>query len=76
MSKNDIEPHCSFCGKAKHEVKKLIAGQDANICNECIELCDDLIAESKSLGSDGSIPMSVKTGQRANCQRPKKSAAT
>ncbi|MBP0645036.1 hypothetical protein J8J17_24905, partial [Mycobacterium tuberculosis] len=37
MSKNDIEPHCSFCGKAKHEVKKLIAGQDANICNECIE---------------------------------------
>ena len=54
MSKNDIEPHCSFCGKAKHEVKKLIAGQDANICNECIELCDDLIAESKSLGSDGS----------------------
>lgn len=54
MSKNDIEPHCSFCGKAKHEVKKLIAGQDANICNECIELCDDLIAESKSSGSDGS----------------------
>ncbi|MFP6811766.1 MAG: ATP-dependent protease ATP-binding subunit ClpX [Moraxella sp.] len=54
MSKNDIEPHCSFCGKAKHEVKKLIAGQDANICNECIELCDDLIAESKSSGSDDS----------------------
>ena len=49
MSKSDIEPCCSFCGKAKHEVKKLIAGQDANICNECIELCDDLIAESKSL---------------------------
>lgn len=52
MSKSDIEPRCSFCGKAKHDVKKLIAGQDANICNECIELCDDLIAESKSIQSD------------------------
>lgn len=39
----DIEPCCSFCGKAKHEVKKLIAGQDANICNECIELCNDIL---------------------------------
>lgn len=41
----ELEPHCSFCGKAKHEVKKLIAGQDANICNECIELCDDLLGD-------------------------------
>lgn len=41
--KKDNEPHCSFCGKAQHEVKKIIAGDDANICNECIELCQDLI---------------------------------
>lgn len=44
--KKELEPNCSFCGKAKHEVKKLIAGQDANICNECIELCDDLLNDS------------------------------
>ncbi len=44
--KKELEPHCSFCGKAKHEVQKLIAGQDANICNECIELCDDLLTDN------------------------------
>ncbi len=33
----DNNPHCSFCGKAKSEVKQLIAADDANICNECIE---------------------------------------
>lgn len=43
--KKEIEPHCSFCGKAQHEVKKVIAGEDANICNECIELCQDLIED-------------------------------
>lgn len=44
MAKNkEMEPHCSFCGKSKSEVQKLIAGQDANICNECVELCDELI---------------------------------
>ncbi len=41
----DKTPHCSFCGKAKSEVKQLIAADDANICNECIELCTDLIAD-------------------------------
>jgi len=43
---DDNNPHCSFCGKAKNEVKQLIAADDANICNECIELCTDLIADS------------------------------
>lgn len=46
--KKELEAHCSFCGKAKHEVKKLIAGQDANICNECIELCEDLLDDTPS----------------------------
>lgn len=52
MIKN-LEPHCSFCGKAKHEVKKLIAGSDANICNECIELCDDMLGDSRSKPKKG-----------------------
>lgn len=42
----DNQPHCSFCGKAKSEVKQLIAADNANICNECIELCTDLIADN------------------------------
>ena len=37
--------YCSFCGKSQHEVKKLIAGPTVYICDECIELCNDIIAE-------------------------------
>ena len=36
---------CSFCGKSQQEVKKLIAGPSVYICDECIELCNDIIAE-------------------------------
>src|SRR6478736_4170813 len=36
---------CSFCGKNQREVKKLIAGPTVYICDECIELCNDIIAE-------------------------------
>ena len=35
---------CSFCDKSQHEVKKLIAGPSVFICDECIELCNDIIA--------------------------------
>ena len=48
----DKTPQCSFCGKAKSEVKQLIAADDANICNECIELCTDLIVDSGEDGDD------------------------
>ena len=37
--------YCSFCGKSQHEVRKLIAGPSVFICDECIELCNDIIAE-------------------------------
>jgi ATP-dependent Clp protease ATP-binding subunit ClpX len=40
---------CSFCGKAQEEVKKLIAGPAVYICDECIELCKDIIAEEAKL---------------------------
>ena len=40
---------CSFCGKAQEEVKKLIAGPAVYICDECIELCKDIIAEEAQL---------------------------
>ncbi len=36
---------CSFCGKSQHKVKKLIAGPTVYICDECISLCNDIIAE-------------------------------
>lgn len=37
--------HCSFCGKSQHEVRKLIAGPAVYVCNECVELCNDIIRE-------------------------------
>ena len=42
-SKNTL--YCSFCGKSQHEVRKLIAGPTVFICNECVELCMDIIRE-------------------------------
>ncbi|MGA1228572.1 MAG: ClpX C4-type zinc finger protein, partial [Burkholderiaceae bacterium] len=40
--------YCSFCGKSQHEVKKLIAGPSVFICDECIELCNDIIRDEQS----------------------------
>jgi ATP-dependent Clp protease ATP-binding subunit ClpX len=37
--------YCSFCGKSQHEVKKLIAGPSVYVCDECVELCNDIIRE-------------------------------
>ncbi len=52
--------YCSFCGKSQHEVRKLIAGPTVFICDECVELCNDIIREEiKGVGStrkDGSVP--------------------
>ena len=41
--------YCSFCGKSQHEVKKLIAGPTVFICNECVELCLDIIDEENKV---------------------------
>ncbi|MFU8819588.1 MAG: ATP-dependent Clp protease ATP-binding subunit ClpX [Desulfurivibrio sp.] len=42
---DEIEISCSFCGKLQSEVKKLIAGPTVYICNECIELCNEIVSE-------------------------------
>jgi ATP-dependent Clp protease ATP-binding subunit ClpX len=60
--------YCSFCGKSQHEVKKLIAGPSVFICDECIELCNDIIrdetppeaAPSKGGKSDLPTPSEIK----------------
>jgi ATP-dependent Clp protease ATP-binding subunit ClpX len=50
--------YCSFCGKGQEEVRKLIAGPTAYICDECITLCNDIIAEEATPASslDDSLP--------------------
>ena len=47
-SKNTL--YCSFCGKSQHEVRKLIAGPTVFICDECVELCMDIIREETKTG--------------------------
>ncbi len=45
MNEKDKEPKCSFCGKSQSEVRKLIAGSSAYICDECVELCNEILKE-------------------------------
>ncbi len=60
--------YCSFCGKSQHEVKKLIAGPSVFICDECIELCNDIIRDeapaegvgAKAAKSDLPVPIEIK----------------
>lgn len=42
-NRSDRGLHCSFCGKSQHEVRKLIAGPSVFVCDECVELCNDII---------------------------------
>jgi ATP-dependent Clp protease ATP-binding subunit ClpX len=46
-TRNDV-PTCSFCGKRHDEVNKLIAGPDVNICDECVNLCSEIVAEDRA----------------------------
>jgi ATP-dependent Clp protease ATP-binding subunit ClpX len=55
---DDANLSCSFCGKSQREVKKLIAGPTVYICDECIELCNDIIAEE--YGQEESTPTTSK----------------
>lgn len=51
--------YCSFCGKSQHEVRKLIAGPSVFICDECVDLCNDIIREElqeSQIGNDDRLP--------------------
>ena len=59
--------YCTFCGKSQHEVKKLIAGPSVFICDECIDLCNEIIRDelpgleaTKEKGSDLPTPYEIK----------------
>ena len=60
--------YCSFCGKSQHEVKKLIAGPSVFICDECIELCNDIVRDeipapapaARAGKSDLPVPSEIK----------------
>lgn len=56
---NDEILHCSFCGKSQSEVKKLMAGRGVYICDECIEVCINIVADEMS-------EMAKDSGEGAN----------
>ena len=68
--KNKNILYCSFCGKSQHEVKKLIAGQTVFICDECVELCNDIIREEiqekSSAGAGSALPIPEEINQILN----------
>ena len=47
---------CSFCGKAVYEVKKLVSGRNVCICDECINLCNDIMAEDTGADAKSDMP--------------------
>ncbi|MCK9214429.1 MAG: ATP-dependent Clp protease ATP-binding subunit ClpX [Rhodoferax sp.] len=54
--------YCSFCGKSQHEVKKLIAGPSVFVCDECIELCNEIIRDE--------LPATTETPDKTNLPTP------
>lgn len=54
--------YCSFCGKSQHEVKKLIAGPSVFVCDECIELCNEIIRDE--------LPATTETGGKSELPTP------
>ena len=63
---DDSDRRCSFCSKSQHEVRKFIAGTGVYICDECVELCNEIIREGVPSGSNGSekaklpVPLEIK----------------
>ena len=52
---------CSFCGKTQEQVRKLVAGPGVYICDECIELCTEIVEEELRNGRRSRIPRCSKT---------------
>jgi len=83
-SSDDKALHCSFCGKSQHEVRKLIAGPSVFICDECIDLCNDIIIEESQEAARDAVrndlppPAEIKEfldGYVIGQERPKRTLA-
>ena len=61
---------CSFCGKSQNDVRKLIAGPTVYICDECIELCNDIIAEEWEEEKSRELRSLPKPAEIKNVARP------
>ncbi|NEQ27133.1 MAG: ATP-dependent protease ATP-binding subunit ClpX, partial [Microcoleus sp. SIO2G3] len=75
MSKYDSHLKCSFCGKSQEQVRKLIAGPGVYICDECVDLCNEILDE-ELFDSSAAVPQpSPRREQQPEKQRPARSPA-
>ena len=58
--------YCSFCGKSQNEVRKLIAGPSVFICDECVELCNDIIREEIEEKEGATVTTRLPTPKEIN----------
>ena len=65
MAKFDAHLKCSFCGKSQEQVRKLIAGPGVYICDECIDLCNEILDEELGEGHGGSGRATSETSRKA-----------
>ena len=63
VRRTDDTLRCSFCGKSQNEVKKLIAGPTVYICNECIDICNEIITDDQQAESVATRPPLPKPGE-------------
>ena len=71
MPKNDDKLKCSFCGKTQDQVKKLIAGPEVYICDECVELCNEILDEEFFDSKDKEASAEGKEAEKAEKHIPK-----
>ena len=64
------QPRCSFCGKLQSQVERLIAGPNVYICNECVELCNDIISEEEPFGAAGGAVRKKRAGGPGGAVQP------
>jgi ATP-dependent Clp protease ATP-binding subunit ClpX len=74
MTKYDSHLKCSFCGKSQEQVRKLIAGPGVYICDECVDLCNEILDE-ELFDSGASVPQSTARRDHPTEKRPVRSSA-
>lgn len=57
FEKRESHSHCSFCGKSQEEVSKLIAGPEVYICDECIDLCNEIVKDEEAASASAGLEM-------------------
>ncbi|HIK54362.1 MAG TPA: ATP-dependent protease ATP-binding subunit ClpX [Synechococcales cyanobacterium M55_K2018_004] len=73
MSKYDSHLKCSFCGKSQEQVRKLIAGPGVYICDECVDLCNEILDE-ELFDSSSTVPQPSPRREQQTEKRPSRSA--